>query len=572
MANKPKIKKNNTYVEVTQQPVMKVSNAYIAVTKYMKISGTYSNITTGTVSSGVIPTVTSSPIITSAVAGSTIQFTNAVFSGTPTPTVATEYYVNGTSVGSTNPTLSTVGSTVIVKQTATNSKGSVVATSNSYTVTGVTQNLTPFTLGTIDFAVASLDAYAYDNNHISHGGDLYREVNPSATVVKDAIAGYAIQAWSDTILPTILARSATANLVVVLASPLGNDTTNSINDYGSPSGMSDPTAFWNAKLAILASGVAQLKAAGFKVIVGNNTYRRYNLDSSRRTNEDLGSEYVNKNFLEPWIKTNMPECWNTNADRPMLDVYRFTWNLGDWIFKTDDQVHLTDLGYAHLRRYVAKVVTTMSLGNVPSAITKIPYASLGVANGITGTAINEHIWCTGATAAQTSLPTGINKAYITAAATNAKLYIPSQVVDVTGANSSVTLTGHGWYASASSGRGNTGDTSVSLTNNTLLTNCIYLTTTGGRTQGFIEIGGLTPNGKYTIKYQASASVSATVGDKVSDVYVYGQTQQHIADEALPTGYLTFNTVADGVGYVHMLVTLASGATAGYLSGVSISNA
>ena len=74
-----------------------------------------------------------------------------------------------------------------------------------------------------------------------------------------------------------------------------------------------------------------------------------------------------------------------------------------------------------------------------------------------------------------------------------------------------------------------------------------------------------------MRYTASAAATATVGDKVSRVRVNGWEayQDHISDEAAPSGYLTFTAHADALGYIQSLVTLADGGAYAYISGIEV---
>lgn len=432
------------------------------------------------------------------------------------------------------------------------------------------QTLVPFTIGTLDFGMASLDAIPYGPTYIPYAKRmLAADGLTSANVICDALGGSTMATWTNNVLPNILARSTTPNMVVSLANPLGNDVSNAVSTYGRAADA--PDSYWTNVMALLANGVAQLKAAGFKVIVGNTSYRNYGRDNSCRTDEDKGTHYANRVYLEPWIKANMPECWNNAADRPMLDHYNYIWNLGDWALDPSDGVHHTALGMASLRRYNHEVISAMSRGELPVSVIKRSWPDAGISSSD----VIKTITGFGFTSTLDNMPVNINKGIIPMTPIeNTLIGFPAQFVNNIGGNSPIKLQTHGWYGGNSTGRGNTGDSSVSLTNDALLKGFAYIDSNPRRNSGYIEIGGLTPFGKYTVRYTASAAATATVGDKVSQVRVNssGSYKNHVSDEASPSGYLTFTVHADALGYIQALVVLASGGAFAYISGIEVESA
>ncbi|GAA4493482.1 hypothetical protein GCM10023095_03820 [Pseudaeromonas paramecii] len=432
----------------------------------------------------------------------------------------------------------------------------------------IQQELVPFSIGTLDFAMASLDANPYGTAYLSHAERMFEYDGETVDVICDASSGADMSYWHTNVLPNILARTATPDLVVSLANPLGNDTSNAVAQYGRADAA--PVSHWTNAMSLLADGVAQLKAAGFKVIVGNTSYRNYGLDNSCRTDEDKGAQYANRIYLEPWIKANLPECWNIAADRPMLDHYNYTWNIADWAVLPGDGVHHTEIGKSAIRRYNYEIITAMSRGDIPVVIEKRTWPDVGLPSSD----IAETIFGIGGSSTLNSLPTNINKGLITASAViNTLVAFPAQCVDTSGQSSPVKPRAYGWYGYNSNGRGNTGDATTSLTNNFLLKGLAFIDNNFARNVGVIELGGLTPFGRYKVRYQASASVSATVGDKVSRVRCnsWATYQDHVSDEADPSAFLEFTAHADALGYIYLLVTLADGATLAYVSGVSVAS-
>jgi len=428
--------------------------------------------------------------------------------------------------------------------------------------------LTPFTVGTLCFGVASLDAYVYGTaTQQTYAERMWSDDGETVDVVCDAVSGSTIGDWQTNILPVLLARSGTENLVVVLSNPLGNDTTNAVSTYGRADAA--PESYWTSRIAVLADGVAQLQAAGIRVIVGNNSYRNYGLDDSCRADEDKGARFVNRTHLEPWIQANMPECWDSAAGQPMLNAYGYIWNLGNWFFNTDDQTHPNIMGIQALRRYNHSVVSAMAAGNIPPAITQRGWPDAGDAS----TDVVRTVVGFGSAATLDLMPSGINHAVVAAASTvNTYITFPATMVDADGAASPVKIHSYGWYSVNATGRGNDGDETVSLTNDALLSGAASLGSASNNNKGFIEFGGLTPFGRYKVRAAASASTGSQV--KTSWVYVnsYTDYQECEPKTVLPEDYLEFDAIADSIGFIHLLVLTASGSVAGYLSGAEVESA
>lgn len=443
------------------------------------------------------------------------------------------------------------------------------------------QIIAPFTIGTLDFCMASLDEQAYETE--SSTGTLYgtfaqRQLNfylSGATLVSDALQGLTMAAWyAGSPRSAVLARAGTPNLVVVMGSPLGNDITNAINTYGSASAA--PDSYWQSAMNYLATAVNEFKAAGFRVIVGNNTYRNYGLDNSCRANEDKGSYYVNRRFLEPWIKANMPECWDAAADRPFLDHYNFTWNVGNWLFASGNAVHHSSVGKNAFRNYSLNVIATLSKGVRPTPVAKRAWPFVDGSASLNPVVIAFGL---NTTLTQAAVPANLNRVTVLSSATlGAEQWtLPASFVDVTGAVTPLSMLANGFYYQNSTGRGNAGDTSLSVTNHVALSGAVVSRSTSGKRLGIVAIHGLVPNAKYVLKYNASATLTATLDDKTTAVVANSVVPATlIADEAAPNQYLTLQVTADPLGVVHIGVTyggaLGGSTNYGYLSAIELAAA
>ena len=73
------------------------------------------------------------------------------------------------------------------------------------------QTLVPFTIGTLDFAMASLDARPYAATYLPYAERMFAADGSIVDVICDALSGATMATWNSSALPKILARSATPN-------------------------------------------------------------------------------------------------------------------------------------------------------------------------------------------------------------------------------------------------------------------------------------------------------------------------------------------------------------------------
>jgi lysophospholipase L1-like esterase len=419
------------------------------------------------------------------------------------------------------------------------------------------QVIEPFAVGTLSFAVASLDvgmlsgATSYFQRMLDDYG------LTGVTVRSDAVAGRNVAAVKAALPALLTTLSALPNPVIAFSSLLGNDVTDAFDAYNSAAAA--PGGYWEARMADVDDIADLCEAAGVKPVFGNVSYRNYGTDNRCRSNEDLGSAYVNRVYFEPWLKARYPQQWDDAADRPIIDDYANSWTVGDWCLI--DYVHCTALGYQQRRRWMSDRIASMSLGVIPRHIGKPAWPV--VASSSTQERI---IIGYGTAASVAALPAGMNRFSATGSGTSQTP--PATVVDVAGAVVLGAFTRfYGQQNSLNTGRGNSGDSSVTLTNNNLLIGSFYQ---GGATSMFAELSGLAPNAAIRVKYNASASVTATVGDKSTDVRANSfAAQTHVADEAAPSGILAFDTITDPLGFVHVQAVRSTGGTNSYVSGIEV---
>lgn len=428
------------------------------------------------------------------------------------------------------------------------------------------QTLVPFTIGNLSFAVASIDSFTYEG-----GGTVYAERQMASKgiitkVYNDGLGGTTVDTWLNTRVPLLISsHSGQAAWVTVLNNPLGNDITNAFNSYGAVN--LSPDSIWITALDKLDRGIKKLQAAGSLVIIGNNSYRNYGVDNRCRTNEDLGSKYINDKFLHPYIKDNFPGCWNFSHDVPFLDNYTYSWNIADWMLI--DMTHPTSPGKSAWRRFNSEIISKMSAGIVPQFMEKKPWPlSSSNTNDLPSNVVV-------AFGSDSAAPPNVNKLTRLAVSTtkvDTLFKEPLLYVDVNGVARALTVNVYGATNTNTTGRGNAGDVSSSITNNVLLKQFAYITTSGTNFTGplFVEIGGLTPYGEYTIAINTSASYTATAGDKVTALRANTKTAvNHISDEALPINYVTITTAADSMGYVYVTADEAPGSAFAYINCLQI---
>ena len=113
------------------------------------------------------------------------------------------------------------------------------------------QTLVPFTIGTLDFAMASLDSRPYSTLYQPYAKRMFAADGSTVDVICDALSGANMTTWTNNVLPNILARSATPNVVVSLANPLGNDVSTAVSTYGRAADA--PSSYWINVMSLLAS-------------------------------------------------------------------------------------------------------------------------------------------------------------------------------------------------------------------------------------------------------------------------------------------------------------------------------
>lgn len=252
-----------------------------------------------------------------------------------------------------------------------------------------------------------------------------------------------------------------------------------------------------------------------------------------RLEPNIQSEPFNDNLITPALIDLIP-FW-ASGGVPIVDLYTAVFdNSGTWL--EPDGTHPNSTGEAGIRSYISENaspkinqsgVTDKQWENVVVEMGDEPFINVVTNTGTLSTVLN----------------------------------VDSSNVF----NASILITG-GSMAINNTGRGNSGDSSISLTNDDLLSDSIFIQDNDTRT---IKIGLIPfdPSATYTVRITASREVTAS--DRKSDFIVDGITIQNDATAIPPdieewTG-VTGQALFDG----GIQWSRAAGSTFGYLSGIQI---
>ena len=421
------------------------------------------------------------------------------------------------------------------------------------------QVLPVFDIGVISFNVASLDVGIGAGGTIGWMNDIFLDEGHVCTARVDGVAGRD-SAGVLAALPALLTTlSALQNPVIVFASIFGNDVSNAFNTYGRADAA--PVSYWTERLNTLNQIAVLCEAAGVRPIFGNDSYRNYGLDNRCRTDQDIGSGFVNRMYLEPWIKARYPEQWDFVANRPILDEYRWSWAIADWTYT--DHIHLSGTGYHMRRRFLASRIGKMAKGVMPQPISLVPWPV------VPQSLVHERVlYSFSNQTAANSIPAVFNKSVSTGSGTSNRVH-PAIIRDVNGIAIPGGFVRHfGAQNGLGDGRGNGSDNSPSLTNAELLKGSFY---TGGAGNMYTELGGFPPNSAVRVKFNSSAAYTATADDRVTEVYASGSSvpKTQISDMAAPSEILVFEALTDPLGVVTITTRRATGGTNAFISGLEV---
>lgn len=431
-----------------------------------------------------------------------------------------------------------------------------VKTQSGYVSAGqLAQVIEPFAIGSLSFAGASIDTISMENGHTSAMSDIQSQFDAvgitGVTAHLDAQASRSMSALR-LAMPTIIASVLTrqAPRVVVFANILGNDVSGAGGAYGRPD--LAPAAWWNQRIADLDYCVQLCRDNGIRPIVTNTSWRNYGGDMSCRTDEAKGSRWVDETYLHPYIRENLPDCWDFASERPMIDCYRGSWHIGDWGY--EDHVHPNELGKIFWRRFVGSRIALMATGVIPAPIVQQtwPFAPVSSARAPVRIAFTN--------LTSTGIPAAINVFRRTGAAPGT--FGPLKYV---GGSESPLWVHISHNTGSFPARGNLGDTSDDITNDSVLK---YSVTTNNKI--CVAVGGLEPLEAVRVRFTASTAYSEPAGDRVVQVSVpYDEPQTSEIDLDPTNTVLTFETVADGDGIVFVSVTRPSGSVNAAICGIEI---
>lgn len=280
--------------------------------------------------------------------------------------------------------------------------------------------------------------------------------------------------------------------------------------------------------------VNTIESAGHTCIASSITYRTYP-DVPPESN---GSLPYNEQIVNPLIQASLPEFWDSSLGRPSFDLYTEIYNNQDWI--SNDWVHPTTAGEAGIRGYIfnrladffetTNVSLTSSIGTkyIIDLGRELVDQSVASINKVIG---------------------GDNQFQI--------------LKKTTGPKGSYVLVSD-FNSSGSTGRGNAGDSTASLTNDELLQTFWYV---GGSQTGLISVGGLADGCNGVISFTASRNTTDT--DRIAEITVQGATKTLDA-AANPPEIVSFDfAISGGQKSIDAYVKKQAGSSFAYISGAEI---
>lgn len=280
--------------------------------------------------------------------------------------------------------------------------------------------------------------------------------------------------------------------------------------------------------------VNAIEAAGHTCVMSSITYRTYP-DVPPESN---GSLPYNEQIVNPLIQASLPEYWNSTTNRPSFDLYTQTINNLEWI--SADNVHPTTAGQAGIRNYIFSRLSDF----FESTDAKLT-SSLGT-NYV--------------------VDLGSNSISQPLASINKVIGGDDQfqvLKKTTGPEGSYILLSD-FDGSGTTGRGNTGDSTTSLTNDDLLKTFWYVS---GAQTGVVSVGGLANGCNGAISFTASRNTTST--DRVAEITVQGITKTLDGAEN-PAAIVSFDfSIENDANSIDAYIKKQDGSTFAYISGIEI---
>lgn len=277
--------------------------------------------------------------------------------------------------------------------------------------------------------------------------------------------------------------------------------------------------------------IEKIQASGSQVIASTITYRIPPASNPTAP--------YNDGIVIPITAELTPELMR--AGRPALDLYELTFNNQSTWYSADG-IHPNEVGQQMTREYIAEVVGGVVVQTgMPDAEDYIQDVVIRFGRSTPGFM-------------------GGNNSLVEQDTALTELYESDGVTQVA---APVSIIASNFDGTNTTGKGNPGDTSISLTNNDLLTAFLY---TDNNTPSTVSIVGVDPLGTYTVSITGSRN---TTGPLIGDYTIGGVTKQ--LDASLePPPIVTFEDVSgydilqDGLAVMRQL-----GSTFAYLSGMRL---
>lgn len=328
-------------------------------------------------------------------------------------------------------------------------------------------------------------------------------------------------------IDSVVAEFAGESGVVFIVHAGGNDVT-ATRPYSAASESEKTNLAVNLQYIVDA-----IKTAGFECIISPISYRSY----QGVPPDSNGSKPYNDAIVDNVIKASVPCWWDESNNKAALDLYSLIESNKNYL--DADGIHPNTEGQAAIRAAAMRVLGTYfdrclaPLGPVSGSNYVIDMGSPLVNQ--TNEFIN-NLTQAGDLFARLKFSLGMTGSYLLA---------------------------DDFSGTGSTGKGNAGDSTTSLTNNELLETFWFIDDDNKRS---LSVGGLKRGIKGKILFTASRD--ATGADRVSQITLNGETKDLDATKT-PAQIVEFDFTVNNDGRIPFEINRKAGSTFGYLSGIEV---
>jgi len=384
----------------------------------------------------------------------------------------------------------------------------------------------------INFFGASIMNGAF-NLQTTRAEQFFAERGLSVNVIAETQSGASSGTYVTNMSNAVVTHAALEDVLVVIHGS-GNDvTTNRPYATASQSTLDNIDANMRATIQTALD-------AGWVVNYGGCTWRNY-ADVPPDSN---GSEPFNNNLFYPIIQDLTPNAWNAAKSAPMIDYYNFT-KLNSGLLSGDGVHPVSSSGDYGFAGFVCNQLS--------KDILSIPDANYAGKTFVIGT--NTYVNNSG-----DRVNGNINNGFILNSTVTNFSMVDTNGITVN--NLGFVLEGTNVLANTE-GRGNSGDTSNSLTNDALLSRSVY---TSDDSIVNCQFSGLPVGATGVLSITASRDTTAT--DRRAE-YTYDGVTKELDAAAVTPEIITFNFTVDADGKIPFTWKRKTGDAFAYFSGAQI---